>query len=67
MDAVTIYIGLILLLDIIFAGSVLGVLAHALKETGRSLKPVFVVGIIFLLWLIGITTLTFQRGFTQRN
>ena len=62
MDAVTIYIGLILLLDIIFAGSVLGVLAHALKKTGRSLKPVFVVGIIFLLWLIGITFLNFTKG-----
>ena len=62
MDAVTIYIGLILLLDIIFAGSVLGVLAHALKKTGKSLKAVFVVGIIFLLWLIGITFLNFTKG-----
>ncbi len=62
MDAVTIYIGLILLLDIIFAGSVLGVLAHALKKTGKSLKAVFVVGIIYLLWLIGITFLNFTKG-----
>ncbi|MFV1975594.1 MAG: hypothetical protein ACC651_07570 [Candidatus Scalindua sp.] len=62
MDTVTIYIGLILLLNIIFTGSILVVLAHALKKTGRSLKPVFVAGSIILLWLIGITFLNFSTG-----
>jgi len=51
MEAITIFIGSILLLDIIFIGSILFVVAQALKKTGRSLKPVFVVGIILLLWL----------------
>jgi len=59
MNDIIIFIGSILLLEIIFIGGILFVIAHALKKVGRSLKPVFVVGIILLLWLTGLTIFNF--------
>ena len=62
MNDVTIYIGSILLLEMVFIGVILFVLAHVFKKKGRSIKSVFVVGILLLLWLIGITFLNFTKG-----
>jgi len=59
MNDITIFIGSILFLEIIFIGAILFVLAQALKKTGRGLKSVFVVAIILLLWLTGITIFNF--------
>jgi len=59
MNDITIFIGSILFLEIIFIGAILFVLADALKKTGRGLKTVFVVAIILLLWLTGITIFNF--------
>ena len=60
MNDITIFNSSILLLLIIFIGAILFVLAHALKKTRRSLKSVFVVAIIMLLWLSGIAILNFK-------
>ena len=62
MNDIIIYIGSILLLEIIFIGGILFVLAHALKKTRRGLMPVFVVGVVLLLWLSGITIFNFETG-----
>ena len=59
MNDIKIFIGLILFLEIIFIGVILFVLSQALKKTGRGLKTVFVVAIILLLWLTGITIFNF--------
>jgi len=66
MNAVTIFIGSIILLELILIGSILTILSNALKATGRNTKPVLLIGIIFLIWLTSITFLNFTSGiFTQ--
>ena len=62
MSGITIYISSILLLEVLFIGGVLIVIGQALKKTGRTKKPVFVISIMLLLWLSGITFLNFKIG-----
>ena len=57
MNDITFFNSLIILLSIFFIGAILFALVHALKKTRRSLKSVFVVAIIMLLWLSGIAIL----------
>ena len=60
MNDITFFNSLIILLSIFFIGAILFALVHALKKTRRSLKSVFVVGIIMLLWLSGIAILNLK-------
>jgi len=62
MSTVTIFIGAIILLELILIGSVLTILTNALKTTGRNTNPTLLIGIILIIWLAGITFLNFTIG-----